>query len=268
MDFKPISNSELERTLRTLVLSFWSSTKHDYFPGPLPVSIERINLFKLKKYPYLICAKSDGIRYFLLIYQGNSYIIDRTFKIYEINLSLNSDCKTCLFDGELVIGESGNQKYIIHDCICFEDINVIQDNFDERYPCIKTFLSNYYNEGGNSKTGSQKGSIGATRPDSLEPFVLPSFKLAIKKFFKSNQLIEFKKYLEKIDHKIDGYIFTPINLPIGTGTQYSLFKWKPVHTFDFLICDTEDEIVAFESRGTELNKFLSVGKLSPEGRIF
>ena len=35
----------------------------------------------------------------------------------------------------------------------------------------------------------------------------------------------------------DGIIFMPENLPVISGTQYSMLKWKPddKHTFDFLV---------------------------------
>ena len=37
----------------------------------------------------------------------------------------------------------------------------------------------------------------------------------------------------------DGLIFMPNKLPVVSGTQYSMFKWKPPnkHTFDFQIVE-------------------------------
>jgi len=45
----------------------------------------------------------------------------------------------------------------------------------------------------------------------------------------------FKEVLPKIEYKIDGLIFTPINEPIKTGTHETMFKWKPrdMNTIDF-----------------------------------
>tara|TARA_B100000795_G_C22439815_1_gene301417 strand:+ start:97 stop:570 length:474 start_codon:yes stop_codon:yes gene_type:complete len=45
------------------------------------------------------------------------------------------------------------------------------------------------------------------------------------------------EYLPKINQKIDGLVFTPVNEPIRIGTHETMFKWKPKekNTVDFLM---------------------------------
>jgi hypothetical protein len=44
-------------------------------------------------------------------------------------------------------------------------------------------------------------------------------------------------YLPKVEQKIDGLVFTPVNEPVRIGTHETMFKWKPLekNTVDFLM---------------------------------
>jgi len=45
------------------------------------------------------------------------------------------------------------------------------------------------------------------------------------------------EYLPKVEQKIDGLVFTPVNEPVRIGTHETMFKWKPQekNTVDFLM---------------------------------
>tara|TARA_B100001540_G_scaffold283163_1_gene274484 strand:+ start:135 stop:608 length:474 start_codon:yes stop_codon:yes gene_type:complete len=45
------------------------------------------------------------------------------------------------------------------------------------------------------------------------------------------------EYLPKVEQKIDGLVFTPVNEPVRIGTHETMFKWKPLekNTVDFLM---------------------------------
>ena len=45
------------------------------FPGPQPVSIERVHFDKLKNNPYVVCEKTDGLRVAILAFTFNSKTI-------------------------------------------------------------------------------------------------------------------------------------------------------------------------------------------------
>jgi hypothetical protein len=253
-NFEKVSDINLLQAIKSTVLGFWTERKNNYFPGPLPVSLERKNLYKLLQYPYLICMKSDGIRYFLIAYNGQSYLIDRSFNVYITKQNFKKDIygsssdKSCglLFDGEMVKNSDNKLVYVIHDCVCSFGRSISSENLDERYENVKHILSSFW---------SNENS---------------SFKLETKKFYTFSEIDNLIEDINKMEHKTDGLIFTPITLPIGCQQQFSLYKWKACenHTFDFKITDDRDSYYAFVSAGQADKLFASIEKTSKEGSIF
>lgn len=83
----------------------------------------------------------------------------------------------------------------------------------------------------------------------------------------------FKEFLieeYKNNEKIDGIVFMPNKLPVLTGTQFSLFKWKPAdkHTVDFLIKTNGKDLEAYVYHQQELSKFANILSSQPEGKEF
>lgn len=230
-----IEDLTLINEIRTNILGLWPNRKNDYFPGPSPVSIERKNFQTITKYEYVISLKTDGTRYFLIGFNGKTYFVDRNFYIYEINIFFNEDIYGNSVDGLgfLFDGEYLDNNYLIHDCACIFSKDISQDNFNVRYDHIK-FVKDYFD--------AEKSSI------KIEPKQFYTFNSFTKEIYEAN-----------ID-KIDGLILTPVKLEIGTHTQYTLFKWKETHTFDFKIRETEFEFEYYVLKKQILKKFSSVLK--------
>jgi len=222
-----VQNEELLETLRDIVLSHWQipDNKEVYFPAPQPVSLERRDLDKLIDYEYLVCAKSDGMRFLLVCYSGHSYMVDRAFKFYKVKLNFKETLLYIsedtigklggIFDGELVCNKKGKWQYVMHDCINIYGKDISKNIFPARYSEITKLIADYFISAGSE------------------------FRLTGKQFFNFKQLDMLIKLINenKLDHKTDGLIFTPKNKKVGSHTQYDLFKWKPrnLHTFDFKI---------------------------------
>lgn len=236
-----IIDEELLQKLKKIIISHWSNEndERDFFPAPQPVSLERRDLQKLIDYEYLVCAKSDGMRFILICYGGNSYMVDRAFKFYKVNLSFkNNELYKCnepydnklgaIFDGELVLNKQNKWQYVIHDCINIKGENISKNIFPLRYSEITKFINNYCMQENNE------------------------FKITSKQFFPFRQLNLLNKLMteNKLDHEIDGIIFTPKYKKVGSYTQYDLFKWKPrhLHTFDFKINKDEKGISAYVNK--------------------
>ena len=252
----PVSDVLAVKNIRNIVLGYWPRRRNDYFPGPQPVSLERRDLFKLKKFPYLVCVKSDGMRFMMLCTQrapegvNKCYMIDRAFRPFEVEQKFDDSVYTgggTLFDGELVKLKSGVWTYVIHDCVSFKGQDVSQLDFNKRYACVTAAVETFW-------------SAGESFPIESKKFVL---------FNEIKTLIDMESRNE-ISHPTDGLIFTPVMLPIGTNAQYTLFKWKSIklHTFDFKITNEPDKYVAFVNNKGVLAAFASVAKDSAQGKDF
>jgi mRNA guanylyltransferase len=243
--------------LKNVVLEYWPSRRSDFFPGPQPVSLERRDLSKLTEFDYLVCVKSDGMRFLMVIWSGKTYMVDRAFKFYEVvqnfdEKSLYPDGvkNMCggIFDGELIRNRQGRWQFVVHDCICMANTDVSQCMFPERYSQVTRLVEEFW---------VAKGS---------------EFRISEKQFFTFRQLRMLERLIEeeKLDHKTDGLIFTPKNRKVGTQTQYDLFKWKPrnLHTFDFKIIKTPNGIIAYVNKNGQHIPYASVESKSKEEKIF
>lgn len=253
-----VTDDNLLEMLRKIILNHWQVTdERDFFPAPQPVSLERRDLSKLIEYEYLVCAKSDGMRFLLVCYGGNNYMVDRAFKFYKVNINFRNDELYNstgplelggIFDGELVLNKQGKWQYVVHDCINIYGKDQSKNIFPARYSEIIKLTCDYWN------------------PEGSE------FRITSKQFFPFKQLALLNKLIQedKLDHKTDGIICTPKNKKVGSHTQYDLFKWKPrhLHTFDFKIVKNEKGITAFVNKNGTHVPYASAPHGSPEEKIF
>lgn len=244
-----VSDFDKINDIKNVVLDFWYHRKNNYFPAPQPVSLEKRDLFKFSKYEYLVCVKSDGIRFLLLFSKDKkAYMVNRKFKTYVVEITTNipNVYQNSLFDGELIKNKNGEWIYIIHDCVGYCGKSMINvPDFMERYKCVHSLVENT---------------------------VSNSIKLVNKKFVKFQKIKKLTDMIEQgsINHNTDGLIFTPSKMKIGVHTQYTLFKWKPrnLHTFDFRIEETPNEIFAQVLNKDKIENFASVPKDTEAGKEF
>ena len=199
---------------------FGFNLKRDYFPGPQPVTIERKNINQLKN-DYMICEKSDGERAILLLINLNNkpmcFIINRNNDYYFLDLSFKKEVyEGSIFDGELIKtkGSEPTWNYLMHDCMAYNGSSFINFNHHLRYGCIIDLITKRYQ-------------------NKSEDCV----NIKTKLFYDFGpQLIKTWEHIQQTtENKIDGLIFTPINGPIKFGRDTTLFKWKELHTIDFLV---------------------------------
>lgn len=210
------------QTLKNFIHQAWGTKTPypPYFPGSLPISIERKHFEVLKRNDYKVCEKTDGVRTALVCLMVDSKkitcIVNRAMEFTPIKMFIKSSAyKGTILDAELVSTESGKQRLMVYDSVIVSGENVGQMNFDMRLAKISSFLS---------------GIMKSAR----DPF-----EVKIKTF---TPLRECKDLIDKLkvgdfDHGTDGLIFTPVNEPVRVGTHETLFKWKPLekNTVDFLV---------------------------------
>ena len=239
--------------IKKRVVASWKSVKDpNNFPGPQPVSLERSELIKLTKYPYAVCEKTDGMRYMLLALKIDelnlTFLIDRAFRVFFIPGAWT--CPSCydgtLLDGEVVKDNSGFFTYYPHDCILRGGINYSHEDFRKRY-------------------GHSKEVAVLWRKLENTPF-----EIRFKQVKNLNKIQELLSNGTDGKHAVDGLIFTPIGLPVQTGTQHSLIKWKMAdkHTFDFEIEKKGQRVEMYLFDRMSLIKFKTLNKRSRGGKTF
>lgn len=221
-----ITDDTTVTALKAFVLGCWSTPPTTAssvpFPGPMPVSIRRSNLtHNLKRWPYLITTKSDGVRVFVVStsVDGSTItaVVDRNFRFYRAALTLATT--GFVLDGELL----RNRQIIVHDCIYAHGRSLTSErSFIERYRIANDIIKVHYRE------------IGS------------DFLLRSKRFYTYRELDDLRSRLEDPREPVDGLIFVPLMKEIGRGRQNSLFKWKqgPANTIDLRLTDNDKEYTA------------------------
>jgi len=202
----------------------------NYFPGPQPVSLELKTMNKLKDYPYKVSEKTDGVRHLMLITENGIYLINRSFDFFTVPFTVEKGL-TALLDGELIEVDNG-LDFSIHDCVYKNNIN-----------CGKLDLNTRLNY-------ARQVAELITCPDTMN--------VAVKEFYNTNQLSIISGSKNK--HATDGLIFTPTKLGISFGTQFTLFKWKPKHTFDFKVVYSGKRIFLYVTHDRLETKFLCINQ--------
>jgi len=184
----------------------------EYFPGPQPISIERKHFHILQNNDYVVCEKTDGMRYMMvaLTYEGarKCIFVNRSFEMFEVSISLRRPA----YEGTILDGELYQDTLMVYDAIIINGNPVGHMNFKQRLDEIGKLLK----------------TIIYVKTDK--------HRLKLKTFY---PLIKFKKfmdeYLPTVTQEVDGLVFTPVNEPVRIGTHETMFKWKPrnKNTVDF-----------------------------------
>jgi hypothetical protein len=212
----------------------WSKGAKE-FPGPQPVSIERKHLNQLKEKPYIVCDKSDGMRYGLVCFTREEKsicaLINRNLEAMMIKANVPIECyKGTILDGEMLEIE-GEMTFLIYDCVTVSG----QD--------ISTF--------------SFKGRLEMAEEIS-KSITTEYFKLRMKKIYDYEQVRTCLKNMEELDYKTDGLIFIPNDCAVKAGRHDDLFKWKKQYdnTVDFAI-KSDDKKTLYLQKAGQLVKTLN-----------
>jgi len=213
----PVKKKNLFKELRVR----WNNYEYNTFPGSQPVSIERVHLEKISKNPYWVCEKSDGMRFLFVCtrYENVPYcfLVDRKQDMYMLNFEMISNAfDGTILDGELVKNNTTNRyEYLVYDSTIVFGESTTTLSHSERMKCAIDVVYNIKYDNSNTP-----------------------FQVRLKEFY---PLAEFESYVRDIvptiGHAIDGYIFTPENETVKSGTHFTMYKWKELkkNTVDFLV---------------------------------
>lgn len=227
---------------------------NEKFPGAMVISLSMnkrdmtdISVLSENHKDYLVCLKSDGIRFLLAILNdGRFYLIDRNSKYFQINTFINGDLFyenkknleiVYLFDGELIMGLAGKVKrhFQIFDVILFDKKLKISQDYVCRLKICEKFLKQvkFLNDFVKPTDHSKNGLAGEDK-----------ILVTIKDFYKCNEIDFVLNKLGKLklyEEKIDGVIFTKIDYPYVPGRNKGIVKWKPdyLNSIDFLAVENK-----------------------------
>jgi len=176
------------------------------FPGPQPVSIERRHFPLLKRQPYFVCEKTDGVRHLLASTEEGVFLVNRAFVIEPVKIRVPKDT---LLDGELVKTKAGKSLFVIHDAVRVKGENLTSQPLNYRLDAARKVI---------------KGIIKTAQAP---------FEIRVKTMYLWGS--EAVPALDAYEYETDGLVLTPINEPIRMGTHETMFKWKPKEriTIDF-----------------------------------
>ena len=228
------------------------------YPAPQPVSIEKKDFEKLKNYQYNVTLKLDGTRFllfFMLDKHNNkqTILVNRALNFYNINIECDSNLfegQGTLLDGELLF-KNNRWTFSIHDGLYLCGNKIVHNTHFNRLSDIKCALELHVSNI-NSNT----------------------FYIETKLFYDFKDINDFINniYLDPDNLKLsDGIILMPNKLPVVSGTQYSMFKWKPdnKHTFDFQINEIENsDMVVKVYHLNKLIDFANIKYLTDQGKEF
>lgn len=201
--------------LRAFISNAWGSTDPTRFPGPQPVSIERRHFPLLKRQPYLVCEKTDGVRHLLASTDEGVFLVNRAFACEKVNVRVAKDT---LLDGELVKTKVGKVLFMVYDAVRVKGESLVDLPLNSRLDAARKVTK----------------AIIKTANAPLE--------IRVKTMW---QLGDPIPDLNSFEYETDGLVFTPVNEPVRTGTHETMFKWKPREriTIDFCIKNGSDLFV-------------------------
>jgi len=168
------------------------------FPGPQPVSIERRHFSLLKRQPYFVCEKTDGVRHLLASTEEGVFLVNRAFAIEPVKIRIPKDT---LLDGELVKTKVGKVLFVVHDAVRVKGENLTSQPLNYRLDAARKVI---------------KGIIKTAQAP---------FEIRVKNMHLWGS--ELLPALDTYEYETDGLVLTPINEPIRMGTHETMFKWKP-----------------------------------------
>jgi len=245
-----LSTSPIVYKAKEIMSQAWGFKKViHYNPAPNPISLDKkhLSLLEANLTEFVVAEKSDGVRYQLVIGTcdkiGFAVMVNRKMQMYEVPLYASADYfKGSVFDGELVIEKIQNdqerQIYLVFDLISIKGESKRNDTILKRYH----EYSNIFNLDGKDilQMDVDKWERFAFEMASTKEKIIclgnrSALQFKPKPFVTFINLGSLWRSLNGLSHKTDGLIIPRTTMPVGTGTDNSIFKWKQHHTIDLIV---------------------------------
>lgn len=232
--------------------------KSSRFPGPNPVSLDTTHFDALRREPYYLCEKTDGVRFLLLCCSLPAHavttrseapivnlvvLVDRALSFYLLPIQKMPKAmfQGSLLDGELAWNRTARRwDFLVFDAIIVSGIPVLNGSLVDRIAASHKALSVY-------------AAVPAKDP----------VRLGIKTFVPCSRFGDVEAHLAtaSTSYEIDGVILTPAAAPVVYGRHGGMFKLKfgSRHTVDFVVGQDGRSLAVFDA-----GAHVTVGALRPE----
>ena len=218
--------STIEQDIQTMIPKLWNLEKwtRPDLPCNNPCSLMRKNLDTLSRTEYMVGAKADGVRAFMLFSftdntdQDYVAMVDRAGKgrVWNNIRAASELYSGTLLDGEILEHNDGKITYFVFDIIAISGYTMVNKSHTTRRGEIKRVLSQIRSTNNIEIREKEWFPYGNVNYDSITHSIFP--------------------------HPCDGFIFVPENgRKLAPGKQLDHFKWKRAedHTIDFCFYNGE-----------------------------
>lgn len=199
------------------------------------VSLNGDHFINALPHNYAVTDKADGETAFLLLNNGNAFIIKSSMDVSRIPAKTASK-GTCLFEGELV----DDRLLLLYDCLFFEGTDMRSQSLQQRLECIEAILPE---KAPNDPAAFGKvvsallAEQGAGLAITKKLYLFPK-GVAVEEVYKLS--LRLWDGMPGLPYKRDGLIFTGIDQFYTASLRdqaYPILKWKPpeLNSIDFYV---------------------------------
>ena len=243
MAMQPITHTGAVDELRAALARLARNTANETrFPGAQPVSMQKHHVERLRKHTHLVCEKSDGVRYLLLVYKYRAFFVDRELNFFEVSdmlpelwcstqLGLRDIVNNTVLDGELVTDERANpntgerrkqRTFMVFDALSVRNKYVGDLSLTNR---LRAAMGEFMMHIMQAYSHAARGN---GRAPQLFMMLKPMYGMAATGWL-------WREVVPTLSHENDGLIFTRDDAPYRPGTTEDILKWKPssMNSVDF-----------------------------------
>lgn len=201
--------------------------KGERVPFDNPVSLDRSNMQWLKKEPYTVAFKADGIRYALVLcrYRGMrlACMVDRAGTVYSLAIfaAVPHFANVSVFDGELCACVTGSgYDFVVFDALMDKGALLHDKPYRVRLDHVKANFSG-------------RPIPAGDRPKYRMYMYAksPRLNLVYKEHDTAQNLRAMQRSVTP-RYKYDGFVFTPTDRPVRPGRDEHSFKFKTENPID------------------------------------
>jgi hypothetical protein len=144
-----------------------------------------------------------------------------------------------LVDGELVMSDQGPILWLF-DCVALCGKDVSRAPYHHRLAALVHFLHHIVQAEKSFPWPVAAPSAVPLGPQAQMFVQVPGYTLAVKPLWYHTDLSSMQRWTQQMKHMLPtdngrGVVWTPIQQPVPIFRAPNMFKWKPVHTMDFLV---------------------------------